>query len=171
MARKKAKPRGKIRTREHIVADLAVNHVERQVLLCGCTVERIVHDYGLDLILFTYTTRGEVENGNVFIQVKGTEKADILQTRQAVSFRVTRSDLAGWLGQLVPVILVVYDVTADTASWVYIQRYCRDLPNFNLFRVKGTFTVHLPLSQVLNPAAVRHFGVLRDQAREEQHPR
>ena len=36
----------KRRTREHVIADLAVNHVERQALLCGFTIERVVHDYG-----------------------------------------------------------------------------------------------------------------------------
>jgi hypothetical protein len=44
--------RRKVRTREHIIADLAINHVERQVLLCGYSVERIEHDYGIDLVTF-----------------------------------------------------------------------------------------------------------------------
>ena len=43
VAKKKKTPlRGKVRTREHVIADLAVNHVERQVLLGGGTVERVV---------------------------------------------------------------------------------------------------------------------------------
>ena len=33
----------KRRTREHIIADLSVNYVERQALLCGHTIERVVH--------------------------------------------------------------------------------------------------------------------------------
>jgi hypothetical protein len=49
VAKKKPPFQRKTRTREHVIADLAVNHVERQVLLCGFTLERIVHDYGLDL--------------------------------------------------------------------------------------------------------------------------
>ncbi len=28
-------PVGKTRTREHVLADLSINHVERQALLCG----------------------------------------------------------------------------------------------------------------------------------------
>jgi hypothetical protein len=40
----------KRRTREHVIADLSVNHVERQALLCGFSVERIRVDYGIDLI-------------------------------------------------------------------------------------------------------------------------
>jgi hypothetical protein len=37
--------RGKTRTREHVLADLSINHVERQVLLCGFSVDRVQHDY------------------------------------------------------------------------------------------------------------------------------
>jgi hypothetical protein len=54
MARRKPPGQGKTRTREHILADLAVNAVERQVLLGNGTVERIRSDYGMDLALFTY---------------------------------------------------------------------------------------------------------------------
>ena len=63
----------KRRTREHIIADLAVNHVERAVLRCGYTVERHWHDYGFDLLLYTYNNNGEYENGDVRIQVKATD--------------------------------------------------------------------------------------------------
>jgi len=34
-------PLRKLRTREHVIADLGVNYVERQVLLCGGSVQRI----------------------------------------------------------------------------------------------------------------------------------
>ncbi len=34
----------KKRPREHIIADLSVNHVERWVFLCGYSVERIEHE-------------------------------------------------------------------------------------------------------------------------------
>ena len=53
----------KRRTREHVIADLSVNFVERQVLLCGHTVERVRADYGYDLLLSTYDPKGEVETG------------------------------------------------------------------------------------------------------------
>jgi hypothetical protein len=40
----------KQRTREHIIADLGVNHVERQILYTGFTVNRYSqsNDYGHD---------------------------------------------------------------------------------------------------------------------------
>ncbi len=55
----------KRRTREHVIADLSVNYVERQVLLCGFTVERRWHDYGFDLFMNTYDPNGEIECGEV----------------------------------------------------------------------------------------------------------
>ena len=39
-------PPGKRRTRAHVLADLSINHVERHVLLCGFSVDRVEHDYG-----------------------------------------------------------------------------------------------------------------------------
>ena len=42
------------RTREHIIADLSVNFVERQVLLAGHTIERWYSDYGIDQVISTY---------------------------------------------------------------------------------------------------------------------
>lgn len=51
----------KRRTREHVIANLGVNFVERQALLCGFSVERVVHDYGTDLLLFTYDNDGSTE--------------------------------------------------------------------------------------------------------------
>jgi len=55
----------KKRPREHIIADLSVNHVERYVLLCGYSVERVEYDYGFDLVIFTYDANGEIENGQI----------------------------------------------------------------------------------------------------------
>jgi hypothetical protein len=154
--------RRKIRTREHVIADLAINHVERQVLLCGYSVERVVHDYGIDLVLFTYGPTGEVENGLIFLQVKATERSTRVSRGQAVSFRVERSDLQHWLHEYHPVILIVYDVSMDTAWWLHVHPAFR-LPGFDLFRAGKTVAVRLPISQVFDPAAVRQLGVIRDR--------
>jgi hypothetical protein len=95
VARRKPPLSGKRRTREHVIADLAVNHVEKQVLLGGAVVERVTHDYGIDLILFTYDSAGEIESSNVFIQVKSTERLTWLRKRGQVAFRLERAHLVG----------------------------------------------------------------------------
>ncbi len=63
----------KRRTREHVIADLSINHVERQALLAGFAVQRIVRDYGIDLFLATYDHSGSVENGEIRVQLKATD--------------------------------------------------------------------------------------------------
>src|SRR5262245_34338564 len=69
---RKARPMRKRRTREHVIADRSVHHVEGFVLRCGWTVERTRHDYGIDLFRETYHVDGEVENGWVSFQLKAT---------------------------------------------------------------------------------------------------
>lgn len=52
LARYPINPPRKKRTREHVLADLSANHVERVALSCGYAVDRVWNDYGLDLALF-----------------------------------------------------------------------------------------------------------------------
>jgi hypothetical protein len=57
MARKRPRVVGKRRTREHIIADLSVHHVEGPILRVGFTVERFIQDYGLDLRMINVQRR------------------------------------------------------------------------------------------------------------------
>jgi hypothetical protein len=87
----KKRPRAarKKRTREHLIADLSVHHVEGHILRCGFTAERVVHDYGADLYMTTYAASGEVENDFVLFQLKATDrpKTNIGQLGRRVSTR------------------------------------------------------------------------------------
>ncbi len=161
--RKMPPPRGKLRTREHVLAGLAVNNVERHALLGNGATERIQNDYGLDLILFTFTTAGRLEGGNIYLQVKGTER--LRWTRGGgAAFRIERTALVGWLAQPLPVILIVYDASEDRAYWLHVQGYFAALPGFSLFTAGKRVTVHLDPRQVLDAAAIRVFAGLRDHA-------
>ena len=71
-----------------IIADLSANHVERHVLLCGYSVERVVHDYGVDLLLYAYTHEDEIENETVKIQPKATDNLPLLQDGQTIAFPI-----------------------------------------------------------------------------------
>ncbi len=162
MGRKRQPSQQKIRTREHVIADLAINHVERQGLLCGYSFERIAHDYGLDLVLITYNAGGELEDGAIDLQVKGREKTRRVRGGQAVAIQVARADLQTWLHRVMPVILVVYDATEEMAYWLYIQQHFATLPGFNLFAAGQTVTLHIPVTQVLTPHTMRQFAGFRD---------
>jgi hypothetical protein len=154
-----------------VIADLAVNFTERQALLCGFTVERIRSDYGIDLLLFSFDSNGEIESGYVSIQVKATESLDWLASDPAAAFRIGRKDLVGWLRQSLPAILVAYDAGADRAYWIHVQAYFASQPGFNLFTAAETITVRIPRDNGLDPTAIRQFVEFRNQAGLESTPR
>src|SRR5438876_12411881 len=103
----------KRRTREHIIADLGVNHVEKCILQCGWTVQRFHPDYGLDLLMTTFNRRGEIENGDVRLQIKATDSIQVRFGADAIAVRLEWRDMVYWLNEPLPVFLVVYDATSD----------------------------------------------------------
>jgi hypothetical protein len=68
----------KQRTRQHLIADQSVNHVERFIIDAGHTAQRLTPDYGYDLVLFTYDEHGYLEPGSVYIQIKAGEALELV---------------------------------------------------------------------------------------------
>lgn len=167
MARRRPGGQLKRRTREHVIGDLGVNHAERQALLCGYSVERVVHDYGIDLLLFTYNHAGEVEIGEVLMQIKAREQAPVRASNNTVAVRVERADVIRWLSELMPVALVLYDARQELAYWCYVQAHFAARPGFNRFTLGETVTISIPAGNVLGPAAVRRFAVFRDRVKAQ----
>jgi hypothetical protein len=132
VARRKRIPK-KQRTRDHVIADLAVNRVEREVLLCGYSLQELQRDYGIDLLMFTYDDNREAEPGFVMFQVKAFEKVKPHATTSTIPVRVSRTDLITWLSETLPIVLAIYNVEADQLRWLYVQAHCAAIPNFNLF--------------------------------------
>ncbi len=163
MSRKEPAPRKKRRTREHVIADLSANHVERYALLCGFSVERRVHDYGIDLTIATYDEQGNVEPGAVLVQLKATDHLRWVARRQMVACRIERADLRAWLQEPWPVILVLYDATTDTAFWLYIQEDFQQKPRFNPNRGSASVTIRIPRANVVGAAAMQHLAHCRDR--------
>lgn len=163
----------KKRTRQHIIADLSTNHVERHAYQCGYTVERVDSDYGTDLIMSTYNADGEIENGQVYMQLKATDNLRVLTDQDTISFPVERSDLELWLNEPMPYILIVYDATADVAYWVYVQAYFENRVGFDLTQAGKTVTIHLNKANVVDQTAIREFArykaTVLNQAREVIH--
>lgn len=158
--RKDIDPR-KRRTREHVIADLSVNHVERFALRCGYAVERVQHDYGLDLMVFTYTARGDVENGVIWMQMKATDHPRWRKDRKALMIRVEQSHVLFWLGEDYPVILIVYDGQAEIAYWVHVQAALGEGAVFRVRRTGSTLTLHIPSTNIVDEKAIRHFARLK----------
>lgn len=167
MAKWQSIPR-KRRTRAHVLADLGLNHVERHVLLCGYTVERRVHDYGIDLMMKTYNRNGEVENGDVLFQLKATERVKWTADGQTILFRIDRADLRSWLGEPMPVLLVIYDASVDAAFWLYVQAEFEKWLGFNRKHGSRTVTVRIPKTQQIDRTAVREFARYKDRILAQQ---
>jgi hypothetical protein len=155
-------PRRKQRTREHIIADLSVNHTEKQALLCGYTVEKRIHDYGIDLVLLTYSDVGEVENGEVLFQVKATDRPAMVKNGRFIICRIEYADLWAWLLEPFPVILIMYDAPNDRAFWLYFQSEFSDPKAIPKVGKSERITIRIPTNQLLNQDAVRHFRDFRN---------
>lgn len=165
---KQKKALRKRRTRQHVISDLSVNHVERFVLKLGHSVERPRSDYGLDLTLFTYNRSGEIENGVVYLQVKASDKLRFRNSGRLVAATVHRSDLMHWLAEPQPVILVVYDASRECAYWLYVQAHFELLDRFKLSRLGTSTTVYLDTQNVLDERAIRKFVEFRDAVASQQ---
>jgi hypothetical protein len=114
----------KRRTRQHVIADLAVHHVEGFILDERHTAERIYYDYGYDLMMRTFDRRGYAEPDGVFFQIKATEQ--LKASRRGVYDDLDIRDYNLWMHEKVSVILVVYDSVLRKAFWEDIQRYFLD---------------------------------------------
>jgi len=148
------------RTRKHVIADLAVNFVERQILLAGYTAERQVHDYGIDLMVTTFSSEGETESGSISIQVKATDHLTTVGDSQFIPCRIWCSHARRWLLEPMPVILVVYDATLDAAYWLHVQGFFSPASRFRIGR-EGQMTLHIPRSQRLTDASASIFRQLK----------
>lgn len=114
-------PLSKQRTREHVIADLSVNHAERVFLLAGYAVNRVVSDYGYDMFIITFDGAGHVEPGIICVQMKSSDAPDYGQNGDFVTVRVSDRDDITWREELSPVALIFYYAAKDEAYFVHYQ--------------------------------------------------
>jgi Domain of unknown function (DUF4365) len=138
MAQNIALPR-KQRTRQHVIADQRVNHVERFIIDEGHTVLRVEKDYGYDLVLWTYDQHGYVEPGMVLLQVKAAET--LKQSITDYVFDLDIRDYHLWTLESIPVFLVLFEARRRRAHWLDIQRYFQE--NVGRRPKKGAKTVRV----------------------------
>ncbi len=158
MARKeKLKRDKKIRTRDHVIADLSVNYVERFALLNNYSVEIFVKDYGYDLNIYTYSDKGEIETCNIYMQLKATDKIKLIRKNRFASFSIDKRDLNLWLEEPMPCILVLYDAINNKAYWSYLQATLENHPSFDINNVKERYSINIPVSNRINKSSLKRF--------------
>jgi hypothetical protein len=156
MTRKIFGPR-KQRTREHVIADLSVHHVEGFILEEGHTAQRLDSDYGYDLVLFTYDEQGYIEPDSVYMQLKAAEALPAVGSDYVFDLDIRDYNL--WMLERMPVILIVFDATRRRAYWLHVQGFFRDDAARRPKRVAKTVRVRVPKRQVVNRRAI---ALIRD---------
>ena len=145
MAKDDPKARKPRRTRQHIIASLSRNYVERFILAKGHTAERRIDDYGYDLFVETYDEDGYIENDVIRIQLKATDRLEKLRRGDSLGIDIDMRHYELWTNELMPVFLVIYDAQEGKAYWIHVQDYFAAL----LLRPKReakTFRVSIPLA-------------------------
>ena len=142
----------KRRTREHVIADQSVNHVERVIIDEGHTARRQEHDYGYDLDVVTYDPDGYVESGLFYIQLEAAE--ELKESGTNYVFDLDTRDYNLWKTELMPVVLVLYDAARRRAYWLHVQDYF--IRDFARHPRKNAKTVRVTVSKrrVFNRRAV-----------------
>jgi hypothetical protein len=114
----------KLRTRQHIIEDLGLNHIERQILLAGNIFRRHGdHDYGYDGVIETFNQQGETENLSFKIQLKSTDVIQFSSQNNGFIIDLSKRDLELWLTDKYPVLLILYDAQAEVAYFADLQTY------------------------------------------------
>jgi hypothetical protein len=151
----------KRRTRQHIIADQSVNHVERFIIDEGHTAQRLTSDYGYDLVMMTYDEQGYAEAGLVFLQLKAAET--LAQSGEHYAFDLDIRDYNLWRIERMPVFLVLFEATRRRAYWLHVQRYFEE--DLSRRPRKGTKTVRVQVSrrQVVNRRAVAKMRTRKEE--------
>ena len=141
----------KRRTREHVIADQSVHFVEGFILAEGHTADKLIRDYGYDLVMTTFDEAGFIEPGFVFFQVKATAKRKVVDAH--VVFDIDVRDYHLWLFEKHPVILILYDAAEACAHWMSIKEYFSDVGNRPKRGAKWV-RIHIPVSNCVNRQAI-----------------
>jgi len=153
----------KQRTRQHVIADLSVNHVERFILEEGHTTLRQEKGYGYDLFLFTHDERGYAEPGLVCLQLKAAET--LRRVGSNYVFDVDIRDYHLWKLERTPVILILFDASRRKAYWLFIQSYFREEPARQPKKGAKTVRVRVPRRQIVNGRAIAKMRTLKGEWR------
>ena len=145
----------KQRTRQHQIEDLGFNHVERQILYAGFTVNRYGHsnDYGHDGFFTTFYESGEIEGHLVQFQLKSTDFIQFSEKKQAFTFDLSRQDLELWLLGINKMLLILYDAKKEVAYFEDLQVYFKQ-KQFSHTEGGKFVRIYIPIKNAFTPASV-----------------
>jgi hypothetical protein len=149
----------KQRTRQHVIADLSVHHVEGFILEEGHTAQRLSSDNSYDLLLRTFDEEGYPESGLVYLQLKAAESLRAVGSHHV--FDIDLRDYNLWRREEMPVILILFDATRRKAYWLAVQRYFQEEPVRQPRKGGKSVRVRVPRRQIVNRRAIRRLRELK----------
>ena len=145
----------KQRTRKHVIEDLGFNHVERQILYAGFTVEKITHDYGHDGFFVTYNELGEIESHLVRFQLKSTDAIKFSKSKKSFVFDLSKRDLELWLRDTNKMLLILYDAQNEIAYFEDLQIYFQK-NRLSLGKGHKFIRIFIPMANTLTPHVINN---------------
>lgn len=113
----------KTRVRKHVIADMSLYYLAYIIASCTFTIEPTRADYGYDPTIYTFDDAGQYQNGNVFVQLKATDKPKVDPNTGEVIFRISGRDIMTWESEPFPAYLFAFDAARGKAYAIYLQRY------------------------------------------------
>jgi Domain of unknown function (DUF4365) len=145
----------KRRTRQHIIEDLGLNHIERQILLSGNVLRRFSdNDYGYDGMIETFQKNGEAHNLSFMVQLKSTDVIQQSPQNEGFIVDLSKRDLELWLESRLPVLLILYDAQDEVAYFTDLQTYFNE-NRLSLKNVRKFVRIYLPPQSIFNKIAMQ----------------
>ncbi len=162
-AAKAKQAKGKKRTREHVIADLSVVHVQYFIANAGFSSEATSKDYGYDLTVNTFDREGLIDPLAILIQLKASEKLSLDTDGASYWFSLDSRDYNLWIKELKPVFLILYEASSMRAYWLYFQRYLSSKHAPKLKKDAKTIRVKIPRVNRVKTSFFRHARHLKEQ--------
>lgn len=149
----------KRRPRQHVIAEMGINFLERQVLRRGHQLKRVPEpEYGTDALMVHFSPESrEIENGWVEFQVKATDKPKFVDRGTSVACTVEMARVRCWYWEVAhPFILVLYDAPKHRAIWIDVQAYIEACGIDD----RETLTIKIPVKNKLTVKSIDRFRAL-----------
>ena len=145
----------KLRTRQQIVEDLALNHIEKQILLSGNILKRRGDmNYGYDGAIQTFDEEGRINNLSLMILLTSTDLVQLSPKKVGFVVDLSKQDLEHWLNTEMPVLIILYDAQKDIAYFTDLQTYFNE--NRHLLKnVRKFVKIFLSPKSVFNNEAIQ----------------
>jgi len=160
----KAQGRRKKRTREHVIADQSLVHVQYFIANAGFTSEAVNKDYGHDVTVNTFDRDGLIEGGSILIQLKASEVLTHHADGLHFAFDLDMRDYDLWTEEPNPVFLILYEAATRRAYWLFVQSYLKGAGAPKPRANAKTVRIKVPRTNKVRTAFFRHARRLKAEA-------